>query len=52
MLFRSNDYTLPCSNIAIVKRVLRNLATAYESIGNPLKKEQVTQLLRLIEDYQ
>jgi len=45
------EYTLPCSNIAIIKRVLRNLSTAYESAGNPLKKEQIAQLLRLIEDF-
>lgn len=47
-----DDYIMPCSNIAIIKRVLRNLSTAYESAGNPLKKEQINQLLKLIEDYQ
>jgi len=29
-----DDYTQPCSNIAIIKRVLRNLKTAYDNIGN------------------
>ncbi len=46
-----DDYTMPCSNIAIIKRSLRNLSTAYENTGNTLKHTQITQLIRIIENY-
>ena len=46
-----DEYTMPCSNITIVKRTLRNLSTAYENAGNSLKHTQVNQLLNIIEDY-
>lgn len=46
----SEEYTMPCTNKAIIKRVLRNLITAYENIGNPQKKEEIDTLLRIIED--
>lgn len=45
------EYTLPCSNIAIVKRVLRNLTTAYDNLGNMEKKEEILSLLKLIEEF-
>ncbi|MFZ4863473.1 transglutaminase-like domain-containing protein [Sphingobacterium sp. Mn56C] len=45
-----DDYTQPCSNIAIIKRVLRNLKTAYDNIGNMEKKSEVAHLLNLIDD--
>ncbi|MBE8720190.1 transglutaminase-like domain-containing protein [Sphingobacterium pedocola] len=46
----SDDYILPCSNLAIVKRVLRNLMTAYENQGNTEKKDEVALLLQILED--
>ncbi|MCA5004494.1 transglutaminase-like domain-containing protein [Sphingobacterium bovistauri] len=46
----SEEYTMPCTNKAIIKRVLRNLITAYENIGNPQKKEEIDLLLKIIED--
>ena len=46
----SEEYTMPCTNKAIIKRVLRNLITAYENIGNPQKKEEIDILLKIIED--
>ncbi|HMR18876.1 MAG TPA: transglutaminase-like domain-containing protein [Sphingobacterium sp.] len=46
----SEEYILPCSNIAIIKRVLRNLMTAYDHIGNLEKKEEVSILLTLLEE--
>ena len=46
----SEEYTMPCTNKAIIKRVLRNLITAYENIGTPQKKEEIDILLRIIED--
>ena len=46
----SEEYTMPCTNKAIIKRVLRNLITAYENIGNPQKREEIDILLKIIED--
>lgn len=45
------EYTLPCSNIAIIKRVLRNLTTAYDNLGNMQKKEEIASLLQLLSDF-
>lgn len=46
----SDAYTLPCDNIAIIKRVLRNLIAAYEHVDNAEKKLEVENLLSLIEE--
>lgn len=46
----SDNYTLPCDNIAIIKRVLRNLIAAYEHVDNTEKKLEVETLLTLIEE--
>ncbi|MGN0002031.1 MAG: transglutaminase-like domain-containing protein [Sphingobacterium composti] len=46
----TDEYTMPCTNKAIIKRVLRNLITAYENIGNPQKREEIDSLLKIIED--
>lgn len=45
-----DEYTMPCTNKAIIKRVLRNLITAYENIGNPQKKEEINTLLKILKD--
>jgi len=45
----SDEYTMPCTNKAIIKRVLRNLITAYEQAGNPQKREEITILLQILE---
>lgn len=45
------EYTLPCTNIAIIKRVLRNLTTAYDNLGNMEKREEIISLLRLLDDF-
>ncbi|TDQ76515.1 transglutaminase-like domain-containing protein [Sphingobacterium yanglingense] len=45
------EYTLPCSNIAIIKRVLRNLTTAYDNLGNMQKREEIASLLQLLHDF-
>lgn len=45
------EYTLPCTNIAIIKRVLRNLMTAYDNLGNIEKREEVNTLLLLLSDF-
>lgn len=46
----TDEYTLPCSNIDIIKRVLRNLISAYENQGSLNKKQDIEVLLKLIED--
>lgn len=45
------EFTLPCSNIAIIKRVLRNLTTAYDNLDNIEKSEEITSLLNLLKDF-
>ncbi|MBC7382746.1 MAG: hypothetical protein H7296_07075 [Bacteroidia bacterium] len=39
------DFLKPCSNLDIVKRVLRNLASAYEKLGKPQKHKEIQELL-------
>ena len=46
----SDQYTLPCDNVSIIKRVLRNLIAAYEHVDNAEKKLEVETLLSLIEE--
>ena len=46
----SDNYTMPCTNKAIIRRVLRNLITAYENIGNPEKKQEIDILLNIVEE--
>ena len=45
----SEEYTLPCDNLAIVKRVLRNLVAAYEHIDNSEKRMDIELLLGLLD---
>jgi len=45
----SDDYIKPCSNLAIIKRVLRNLIAAYDHIDNIEKRQEVQLLLDLID---
>jgi regulator of sirC expression with transglutaminase-like and TPR domain len=40
----------PCSNIDIIKRVLRNLIVSFEKVGDSQKVEEVKTLLRMISD--
>lgn len=39
----------PCSNLEIVKRLLRNLIASYEKLGYPDKSEELKTLLKCIE---
>ncbi|KGE15460.1 transglutaminase-like domain-containing protein [Sphingobacterium deserti] len=45
----SEDYIKPCDNVAIIKRVLRNLIAAYDHVANIEKREEIQLLLDLIE---
>ena len=44
------EFILPCSNIAIIKRIIRNLMTAYDNLGNLEKREEIAILLNLLDD--
>ncbi len=44
----SDEYTLPCDNLAIIRRVLRNLIAAYDHVDNAEKKLEVELMLQLI----
>jgi len=45
----SEEFMKPCDNIAIIKRVLRNLIAAYTHIDNLEKRQEVQLLLDLID---
>jgi len=39
----------PCSNLEIIKRLLRNLIASYEKLGYPDKSEELKMLLGSLE---
>lgn len=39
----------PCSNTDIVRRILRNLISAYENLGSPEKVRELNELLAILE---
>lgn len=45
----SDNYTKPCDNLSIIKRVLRNLIAAYTHVHNVDKKNEAQELLDFIE---
>lgn len=45
----SDEYMKPCDNLAIVRRVLRNLVASYEHVDNVEKKKEVQILLDLTD---
>lgn len=44
----NDDFVLPCSNVDIVTRVLRNLVTSYSQAGNAAKTEEINRMLDLL----
>ncbi len=49
MNIQSNPiYYLPCDNLSIIKRVLRNLASSYKNENEKLKKNQIYDILYLL----
>lgn len=44
----NDDFVLPCSNIDIITRVLRNLVTSYSQAGNAAKTEEINRMLNLL----
>lgn len=45
----NETYFNPCSNLQIIERMLRNLHSAYESLGITDKVERINKLLQIIE---
>jgi regulator of sirC expression with transglutaminase-like and TPR domain len=41
----------PCSNLEIIKRLLRNLISSYEKLGYPDKSKELNKLLQTLGDY-
>ncbi|MFB2120616.1 transglutaminase-like domain-containing protein [Parapedobacter sp. 2B3] len=44
----NDDFVLPCSNVEIITRVLRNLTTSYSQAGNAAKTEEINRMLGLL----
>lgn len=44
----NDNFVLPCSNLDIVTRVLRNLTTSYSQAGNASKHEEIDKLLGVL----
>lgn len=45
-----DDYYQPCTNLDIIKRVLRNLSNSYEHVGDHSKCDEVKILLQALSD--
>lgn len=43
-----DSFVLPCSNLDIIMRVLRNLVTSYSQAGNATKTEEINRMLELL----
>ncbi len=44
----NDDFVLPCSNVDIITRVLRNLTTSYSQAGNAAKTDEINRMLDLL----
>jgi hypothetical protein len=40
-----SDFLNPCSNLDMVKRILRNLASSYEKLQKPHKQQEILKIL-------
>ena len=47
---QNENYYQPCSNIEIIRRVFRNLIMAYEKAGEEDRKQEVEELIKILED--
>lgn len=47
-LTASDNFVLPCSNLDIIIRVLRNLTSSYSQAGNAAKTEEVNRMIDLL----
>lgn len=44
------EFYIPCSNVDIVRRVIRNLISAYQNLGNTEKVSELTELQNILND--
>jgi regulator of sirC expression with transglutaminase-like and TPR domain len=49
-LERKDIFFMPCNNLEIIQRFLRNLIVAYDKNGQPEKKEEVRNILLFLND--
>lgn len=48
-LERKDSYFTPCDNKTIIRRLISELINIYDQTGNPVKKDEMTELLGLVE---
>jgi regulator of sirC expression with transglutaminase-like and TPR domain len=49
-LNRQNSFFMPCNNLEIIKRFLRNLVVSYDKNGQPDKKEETRNILLFLSE--
>jgi regulator of sirC expression with transglutaminase-like and TPR domain len=49
-LDKKDSYFIPCSNKTIIRRMINELINVYNQIGNPEKRDEMTELLGMIDD--
>jgi regulator of sirC expression with transglutaminase-like and TPR domain len=48
-LDRKDSYFIPCDNKTIIRRMMNELIFIYDQSGNPVKKDEMTELLGMVE---
>ena len=49
-LQREEKFYEPCSNMDLISRTLRNLSVSFEKLGELAKKEEINELISLLND--
>lgn len=49
-LDKKDSYFIPCDNKTIIRRMINELINVYDQNGNPGKRDEMTELLGMIED--
>jgi regulator of sirC expression with transglutaminase-like and TPR domain len=48
-LERKDSYFVPCDNKTIIRRMMNELINIYDQSGNPVKRDEMTELLGMVE---
>ena len=48
-LERKDDYFTPCNNKTIIRRMINELINIFDQSGNPVKRDEMTELLSMID---
>jgi len=48
-LERKDSYFIPCDNKTIIRRMMNELINIYDQSGNPVKRDEMTELLSMID---